>query len=73
MKKFYKFTQSKAYGENPHELRYKKKPTYINLETVASVFENQYGSIKETVIGLINGATFTVEESMDEVMKILEN
>lgn len=73
MKKFYKFTQLKAYGENPCKTCFKKKPVYINLEAIVSVFENHYSSFNETIIGLTNGAIFTVEEPVDEVMKILEN
>ena len=68
MGKFYKFTQFKIYRENTYEGKTKRKPIYIKLDSIVSVFENHYGSITETVIGLENGAIFTVEEPMEEVM-----
>ena len=72
MRKFHKFTQAiTTHGENGY--RTTTKAVYINLDDVVSVFENHYGSVDETVIGLINGQNFTIEEPMNEVMKILES
>ena len=68
MEQFYKFTQFKVYGENSYERKYKRKPIYIKLDSIVSVFENHYGTVHETVVGLANGSTFTIEEPMDEVM-----
>lgn len=63
MKKFHEFTQI-----HPH------KPVNIRLDAIIVVFENKIRSSNpETVIHLVNGKIFIVEESMDEVMKILEN
>ena len=62
MKKFHEFTQI-----------YPHKSVNIRLDTIIVVFENKIRSSNpETVIHLINGKIFVVEESMDEVMKILK-
>lgn len=71
MNKFHVFTQAKRI-QGEYGPVTKRKAVYINLDAVTSVFENHYGSIDETVIGLINGQSFVIEEPMNEVIKILE-
>lgn len=65
MEKFHKFKLVNNYGS---------KDVYIRLDTIVTVFENRYNSKhSHTVIHTINGHIFTIEEPLDEVMKILEN
>lgn len=65
MKKFHKFKFIKGYCS---------KDVYIRLDTIVTVFENNANSKHTiTVIHTINGHIFQVEESLDEVMKLLEN
>ena len=63
MKKFHEFT-----------LRYGTKPIYIRLDSIVGVFENRYNEHNyKTVIAVVSGQNYEINEPIDEVMKILEN
>lgn len=63
MKKFHEFT-----------LRYGTKPIYIRLDSIVGAFENRYNERNcKTVIAVVSGQNYEINEPIDEVMKILEN